>query len=528
MACNQQDNELGGVKSENETNNPLFLSIKISGPPTRSTTDNTKPGDSSDGIIEGEINENKIESASVYFFDSATGETIHSFSVDNEFGKIEEKDDSNSSFNIVTEVTEDLLKKLVGRNFNIYILANPISLPVFQDETTFLATTINFTGLDANPLRPFSTGTEGQLSPMANVAKYTVADLANYPKGDIISIQELKEVFREVFSVNYENGRLWKIGQNIPLQLERQVARIDFKDVKNNGFIYPLSGGQCNATGNSEVYLKIVSLQLFNVGKESYTFRHTQPLSTSTGSEDGEIRPFGSEKGSAPGFYNWIADCDWSKKYSGSNSYSYFHQMSSSTGSDGKEQWKFTPITPTTAYTTTAALKAWLNTNRKPSDEFAPWYYVTENTLPSVDLMNIRFATGILFRVLVCNSSGNPLKVDNDGDLIITMPEGVRTVLAKENAKTDPANTSNILEPAGYYLTYKYLIEHNLEKTGSVNGSTGGKNSYAPMQVGLVRNNVYRIKVEAINTLPDPDFGMEVYSYVIPWELRTDDNVLLK
>ena len=343
----------------------------------------------------------------------------------------------------------------------------------------------------ANPL-DFGTDAKGKVLPLVS---YESLDLSTTFSGINSNVENEKlESLRALFTEKENGGKIYKI-TTTPMELERGVARVDFKD--REATVRGTLPAYCYKVGGSTAIVKLVGMKLLNVGSESYLFRHT-----ATGTDEkatGDLALFGKEYGNSG--YTWIASPDWTK---GTNEYTI--SRSSSTSSS----------------ITTDVLET--HPTISAAGSFKPWCYIYENTLPSTDYMkNLEAnATGIEFKFQIMNSDGSAaLPAD------ITSAQKVPGAITQGSEKnkitvTMPDGKNQTLEYTdGYYFTYTgYLKHHNPE-------GKDGVTNIAPMQYGIVRNNVYQVTVSGVNGLPNmsnaADMYLELDVKVRNWQKRAND-----
>lgn len=223
--------------------------------------------------------------------------------------------------------------------------------------------------------------------------------------------------------------------------------------------------------------------------------------------------------------------------------------------------------------------------NNNLSGNYLPLYYMSENTMPSTETMINGLSTGVAFKLIISKKDGTPLtnedfytglKVEYDHKMqelvdriaelkdLETPSEEETTELEQKEAeynglkdkvvgsltqakKTETTYYDNwyVLkigsqsvyaekvtlpnDGEGYAITYYYYFNHNKLKNHEL-GVTD------PMQYAVVRNNIYKICVTALNGLPDPyepgkpDEPIENYidieTAILSWK-RLDQNVEL-
>lgn len=178
------------------------------------------------------------------------------------------------------------------------------------------------------------------------------------------------------------------------------------------------------------------------------------------------------------------------------------------------------------------------------NDNYLPLFYLSENTLPSTAAMINGLSTGIAFKMVISNADGDPLKTgdfisraDYESQMDALLAEEERLEAKKEEGTfTNEDNTkltveipaakavlnkkvigslgpsafsgfyemkigssSTYLEKVGnlFVMTYYYYFKHNVDRNHVLG-------NVEPMQYAVVRNNVYKICVTALNGLPEP------------------------
>ncbi|MCH5240473.1 MAG: Mfa1 fimbrilin C-terminal domain-containing protein [Muribaculaceae bacterium] len=539
-------------EEENFSIENLYLQLHLNlptGTSTKSVTDNTKPGDSTSGQLNGQTNENKISLAYLFFYDITGAEEGVTNVVDGrlvcsvETSSIESAS-SGSGYDVYAKMEKEDLIAMAGKKLRLYVIGN-MYLPYSfnpESESELLGSSFEESEIGSYT-KSFGNNVDGKAVPLSNQTYYEL-DLTKLKLADGVTDDanntQLLELIKKLFTGEYtdelgEKGLLWdastttsyKDGDkeiytgNGTLSLERMVARVDYKSTNND--IFPLPA--YDNAGNEDVYLKIVSMQLFNMGKKAYLFRHTAAGNNEAAT--GNPQPFGKEKdnGGVEAKYNWIADSDWGSK-------DYFNMMTSSAGKDENGNdvtlWSFTGDN---AYLRTSALSGMPTVD----NGYKPWMYIMENTVSKTADMSLQYNTGIEFRMVACKADGTPIeKLTGTEPYRITLTDGAASGKAtwyKEPAWVDAVTDgTTVLEPGGYYLTYRYLIDHNNESENNspqptIDPDTGKISNPAPMQYAIVRNNVYRISVTGIKSLPDPhepdNYYLSVEIKVLPWVRRS-------
>ena len=521
---------------------------------SRSTTLADGSGNSFDGTKDAIAAENAINSLHLYFFDNSNSTDKGKFLCELSASATDLTDGDDVNQHTFTQKVEIAnLKKILGKKVRIYAIANlnAADYPTVTSETSeavFLDKyyeSASYTGTFA--VTSGSTTTYGRNCPMANYDYFTGnlegCSIVASNASDLEVITEAMKIFTHDYTgTDGKPGKLFTFSG--ALELERMVARLDFKaadGITINGtknYVYELPNAECTITdcnsSNGGVYLQLADLTVNKITGSAYNFRHTAagnslaagtPLkvfgkenvdgSTDTPSgadvedEDGDGE--GNEETPELPSYNWIA----SHKWTSSRSY---------TSSD--------PFTP-------SEICAWLTSGDsyvEKTEGYSPWYYVNENTVSSTADMDLDHCTYIEFKFLlwdaktkepymkptVSGGSGEDTQAeataDTEEEVRITMTGG------------DKNGYYRILDGPDahgyYYLIYKYMIPHHLPtSSGSVDGETGSlTGTKAPMQYGVVRNNVYQIGFNGLTSLPSPhepdNFYLSINIKILAWVKR--------
>ncbi|MCH5222747.1 MAG: fimbria major subunit [Muribaculaceae bacterium] len=562
---------------EAETDVSFYLSLSLDTPTielTRSTTNSD--GNSSNGTEDGLLKENIISYASIYFYDADDesenkGNLLLSFT-----GSQNTPVEGNlNSYDIYIKLTLDQIRKLFSINkAHLYVIANG-SASNYATETAIQSAKFNITTLNSKDsyARPFTIDNEtSRLCPMSNKELFTV-DLSAITITDDLSDADLVSAALSLFRFSYKDedgnkANLWRISNHDGiLNLERSIARVDYKYESNRVFDLTDTDWVCKGPNGETVKLELVAMQLFNVSKEAWMFRHTSqgndkkgysgeslaagfagnPFNNKNNNADygKDITGDGEETGAKNYNYRWVVDTDWSKKTKENmksphlmttEAVSFLNQSTVTEGTDrmtGETVYNWSidvaSETGTNGYTTYADLKTGNSSYASANRGYIPWHYVMENTLPTTSVMELPYATGVAFYLKV-------ILIDEDNNEV-TYPYSASEPLRITRNDGFYQEAQYDADKGGWYLTYKYLIEHNNDNTGKVDGNKGGKTdkapmqNKAPMQIGIVRNNIYQLDITSISNLPDPhqpdNIDMTVDCFVLPWDVRWDDNVTL-
>lgn len=508
-ACSSEEGLTPEVPSTGGEGN-YYLTMNLAVPTdmksTRSTTENN--GSSSDGLLGGTDAENEVTALDLYIIDSDTKGVLKAYKgvKDGDNGNTlsapttpnSNKDKTyNVSIQLSTSDEVDAFATAVAtHNISLIVVCNPeqFGSPELSNlDVKFDGTITDF-------------GTAGKTMPMASVAHTT-------------PITEFKEIstvsgVRALFTA--DNGNFYydltpdsgTTNNANAIDVERAVARLDLAVADTYKLMDGVDGPE------SGIELSMYSVTPFNVNNKSYVFRHTAAGNDAAANTAAAL--FGSEKGNSG--YTWVADPSWTFGTSDFTKDVNYLTVNTLDYSD-KPYVVTSPIADSEKTITEIKTRT---PDTYDGTSYYPWCYVSENTIPSVSLMETdleKNATGVLFKFQIKNKSKNGVitkttpdselpkyvTVEKTGDeisaLYITLPQSGKT------EKFEPDTDGNI------FLTYCGFITHNQ-----------GSNSIAAMNYGVVRNNVYQMKVNKIENLPAPDdaqYYLKLDINVLKWNRRT-------
>lgn len=537
------------TKSPDST--PLYVSLTVKTPATRSTRDDNDKGYTEENgnshleSVTGTENETRLHSAVIFFVDEE-GEVCL---------KLDADDDIIGPYKGITNITAEIediskLTALKGKTLELYVVGNEYQTSLnhtlsdkSENGKTNKPEDAKFS-IDSYgaPIGRFNHG--GNIMPLVNASAGPVITIPN-TEGD-----ELVKYIISKFDRHGKDALYWDINnKDNALDLERAVARFEYHDLltretlNEGGDMAGVAAAESKNLPKNQFYiegmgiiLELAGLKPFNVSKEAYLFRHTAEGSLEKATGSAGI--FGIENG-GNNRYTWVANPDWGTLANGA--YSLNETRASTFLNELKITETAYEIGPGSDWIDISTIEG----NSNEQDDYHPFAYVMENTLPSVDLMEeyeetqgtngveknyivTKYATGVAFKFKVMDNKGKAFTketsaedtpaqytwdTENVDDLIITDPATTKWV--KVNQESDGC----------YYLTYIAVVVHN----DSDNKAAGKE--YAPMYYGVVRNNTYQISVKSIKFLPLPREPQTVFvtidCRVAPWDTRWDDDVTL-
>ncbi|WP_081626136.1 Mfa1 family fimbria major subunit [Bacteroides gallinarum] len=306
----------------------------------------------------------------------------------------------------------------------------------------------------------------------------------------------------------------WKLGT---IRVERSVARFDYREkMKDNIYrVYDKTDGSTTYDRNPDVYIQLTDIALVNMSRSFYYWRRVS--NAADGMSDPVIS--GTETHT-----NYVVDTDAARK----KDYT-------------KEGWKdktdyffYNLETPADRVFTRISDIAGNEEDEDTSwnDEqkhngYHIWRYATENTIPDANRQRNGITTAILFKAVIRATEGCALEGQLDaGEAVYVFKNklygdwnAVKEAATSGNSKKlkkayDAVESGTSPEEAGftvfcpaddgnYYTYYYYWSRHNDNGQDTVSGS---------MEFAVVRNNVYKLQVDALygfgypeGTYPDPD-----------------------
>ena len=320
--------------------------------------------------------------------------------------------------------------------------------------------------------------------------------------------------------------------------VERSMARFDYMAVKEKNS-YTMGAG---------LTLTLTDAALINQSKEHYMFRRVTAGSDATATD--------AVVGGVETPSNWVVDTDWSNKVAAN------FNAPLGTPSD----WTWTKL---------ASLSA--NDNYDVGD-YKIWCYAKENTIPGIEKQKHDVSTGVVFKAQITaddNASGNVKdglasknRIYVFNNTLYGTWEAVKDAATATGAEptlaaaykqaivgmaadaTDPVSATaaaagftgySAATDGNYYAYYYYWNRHN---------DNLNNNEMGIMEFAVVRNNVYKLAVNAINrfghptpptgpTDPDPDpdpdpvdpddpdesvnYYFNVTVKVLPWTVRINN-----
>ncbi|WP_167369472.1 Mfa1 family fimbria major subunit [Parabacteroides timonensis] len=317
-----------------------------------------------------------------------------------------------------------------------------------------------------------------------------------------------------------DEGTPWSLGT---IRVERSVARFDYRAKMSNNIyrVYDKTDGSTAYSRNPQVYIQLTDVALVNMSKSFYYWRRV------SNAADGISNP---EISGTETPVNYVVDTDATRKRS----------YTKKNWPDKTDYFFYNLESPADRVFTRLSDIA---DNEEDEDEswnndqvhngYHIWRYASENTIPNVERQRNGITTGIMFKAVIKAAEGSSLeKMQEAGRKIYVFDnklygdwEAVEQAAATgENEELKKAceavNSGSSLKQAGftvyapdtrdgnYYTYYYYWNRHNDNRKAAVMG---------PMEFAVVRNNVYKLQVDAIyrfgypeGTYPDPNTPDEV------------------
>lgn len=356
------------------------------------------------------------------------------------------------------------------------------------------------------------------------------------------------------------SGNPYDLTPTGPIKVERSVARFDYRAAHENN-IYrvrkSLNSENDDDTDNPGIYIQLTDVALINMSKSFYYLRRV--------SADGQntiATICGVETRN-----NYVVDTDATEKaryttlanWTDKNTHFFYNLEESDT-------WQWTSLA------TIANNEEDNPINPEDKEDYHIWRYAIENTIPQDneggdELQKNGITTGVVFRARIGrdeNYTGNATWKEGESiyvfdDVLYGDWEAVGNY-AEENPTSEVAYAYNAIETGdyddyeevgftiytqnedgNYYAYYYYWNRHN---------DNGSEPDMGPMEFAVVRNNVYKLSVEAIYRFgypegetpnsetpdeeapkedpgpdpePDPEVFLKVNVQVLPWVVRENE-----
>lgn len=465
---------------------------------TKSTTNSD--GTSSDRNQTATTAESELKTIDIYLWDG-TNTPVQL--------RYDSRDGSNP-YTIKAEITYEDLRTFAASKPQLLVVGNggasdgPFTSAV--SVTAPMTQTFSVTDFNTTPTGDY--GTAGKTMPFVNYNKFEVdfSSLTDPNTNENDFVKSIETLFgsNHTYDVSASGTKT--------LDLERAVARVDYGETRTSKTeadnVFELGDVYSH-------YLKLYSIQLYNVSKEAYLFRHTLQgtYESAYGTPANSVTLFDPENNSSDNSsYTWVVDTDWSNSSTPTKGTNFLNPYSSlETSTDGL-------ILLSDLMTTTNP--------REKADGYYPWRYIMENTIPTGALMATpdTYATSVKFVFQVCKDAqgAQPETGTSGSKLTLTMPG---------DHKSQPYYYQDIDYDAtkgGYFLTYYGTIHHNEGDDVTVSGDDPDPATVpAPMKYAIVRNNVYQLSVKSVKNLPNPEEPETMYLQlsvkVLPWVKRKND-----
>jgi hypothetical protein len=336
--------------------------------------------------------------------------------------------------------------------------------------------------------------------------------------------------------------------------VERSMARIDFNP--NKGYQFWIE--------NSRTLIQLTDAAIINHSIDFYQLRRVSADGTNKDWVVGGIE--------TP--ENYVVDADYDKKINGVNDNTFIRakkgeQLASYMQLPEDWEWKELPRDNDDNWTEAG-------TDEEDLNQYKIWQYCKENTIPGVDAQQKGHTTGVVFRGRMTSTDEKIMTSMSEKKTIFVFEnvlygswEQVKEAAKAENApatlvyavakaedrlkfaneqEDEATREGNIKmayadsgftgfspdENGTYYSYYYYWIRHN---------DNGDNALMGPMEFAVVRNNVYKLRVDGIykyghptpNTDPDPDpedptdpdeslnYYFNVTVDVLPWTVRVNN-----
>lgn len=544
FACSENNDvpEQGGQDAADQ----VYMQFKMDFPSvgSRSATDeNGYPSDATKDYEVGNKGENTITSIYVALVNSKTGAAVAQSYVSGD--KLSQVQGDNLSTNNIYTVSFDAsgLSGNVNEQVDIYVLCNPLggenAAKNLKTKENFEDLAYSLTGKDDNSVWT------AEDFPMANAEKANTTLPASFA------------------SYKTPNNPFF-LGT---VKVERYAARFDYAAV-NKDNIYDL---QKDEDGNTTVQIQLTEVALMNLSKNFYGLRHVAAdldAQTLQAYNPAVITILEKEIPT-----NWVVDTDHAAKAAWSSGSTWDSNFIYSMTSSDATYNHVAELSWTSLEDIAKGKEDQWNSEGTNNNDYRIWRYATENTIPTVASQVQAITTHVVFKgeikateaasieIKAAIDAKKPLFIYKDvlygawddvllaagGENINLSTDLGQAVKAYNDAmKVEGASEIDALANAGfkritpntesnkYEVLYYYKNRHNDNNQNSLMGI---------MEFSVVRNNVYKLAVTAINSYghpvdpkdPDPDpenpddpdekdtVYFEVSVEVLPWTVRVNN-----
>lgn len=418
-----------------------------------------------------------------------------------------------------------LVKNRTGQTLNVYAFCNP-----------------------TNELKSLAKNTPDGVLPEEFIDKaYTLTDFSNDPawKPGHFFMSNAR-FYQTVLPENWSEYRSVStpfplLGENGKLEVERSVARFDYKTVRE-GNKYPVSSDKddIEITDNPGIQIQLTDAAFINVSKSFYYLRRVGDEGITN------IKYCGDET-----IENFVIDTDARYKMdfeSWLSKEEYFYG-----NIEKPDSWTWDNLS---SISENEEDNVW-GEDDSSTQGYHIWRYITENTAPTVISQDRKISTGIVFKgkIIPGESCSEEMKAALekaeepiyvfDNKLYGTWSMAEKAGEGNEQLRVawnSVENDNLSYEDAGFTV-YKpvngvyenYYFYWNIHNDNEIDDQTD-ENFLCPMKYAVVRNNVYKISVDAIFNFGYPDDypsdkkdlspRIMVSVKVVPWVERKYDLII--
>ena len=526
--------EVDVPKGGEELSGDVYMSFDLKLPTSRSTTDENDGQTNSNANPDYEVGldkENKVSNIKVVLASESNGTytKLAESAQDKLVG-------SGSNYTVTFQSQDfEKLTKEQKEDVYVFVVCNPIA--AFSSDNLFAGS---------------GSVTENDLDLKTSIAKDNAFMMTNAELSKTVTIPADLKPYNSP-SNPFDLG---------VVKVERTAARFDYKSGATDDTYQIQDSKTVNGKVRPSVSIQLTDMALVNMSKNYYWLRRVAGASTTT---EGQYDPNTISLCGLETPSNYVVDTDATDKLDG-NAISFYY--SSTNGNVN--------VDPTTlTYTSIASITTddnWKGTDNEGNqlDGYKIWRYVTENTLPSISSQKNKYSTGVVFKGKMVEGkeqdaisllSGNKAYVFND--VLYGTWEQVKEAAELKNTDTEAALVDPVLNTA-YQIANATVKENEsdpdkdtavnagftvYEKNSGTNefnvfyyywnrhNDNGRPNDMGIMEFAVVRNNVYKLSVTAIDRFghpgeptgdpDDPDEDNKVYFrvgvQVLPWVVRVNN-----
>lgn len=276
------------------------------------------------------------------------------------------------------------------------------------------------------------------------------------------------------------------------INVQRACARVDYDPMNNNAHSLVLVSGETD----KEVNLNVTFIEAapVNIGKSFYLFK------TISWDEKGIHKTFYA----AENENNYVADFDWNRKLG-------IYNMP-------EDQASLKALFFSNTEVKDRKENDIITYRKLPLDKPDKLFYVTENTLPGIETQVNKLSTGVLFKAVF--TFDDPVLQALDEVYYYQTKGGLKKIYRDKKALEKDLREDKMIEDQGFWegtdaeiaqckaRKFKKAVDGNFYAWYSYwnrHRNNGNNNVMGKMEFAVVRNNIYKLYINSVNSLGYPE-----------------------